>query len=138
MLHLSPACRSDIFKAAEEGRADVVGHMLRGGLYHLDSRDKSGQTPLHIAAAEKQEEVVRRLLKEKASVKLTDNDRQTPLHIAAEENKKEVVDQLLANNRGLWRLLAVKPWVNLKDFKRGNPQEVGTGLQGPSAPGVRS
>ena len=60
-----------------------------------DSKDKDGNTPLHLAAREGNKEEVELLLKGGAQVDLQNEDGHTALHAAAREGNKGVVELLL-------------------------------------------
>jgi ankyrin repeat protein len=60
----------------------------------IKARNKDGDTPLHMAAANDQDEVVTLLLTYKAEVNARNNAGITPLQVAAQKDYKDVVDLL--------------------------------------------
>ncbi|KAI9003072.1 ankyrin repeat-containing domain protein, partial [Gaertneriomyces semiglobifer] len=77
----------NIWVAASDGRVDLVEHFLQfggsdGNSMDVNSKDDSGYTPLHAAAAYAHLDLIRLLVeKYKADVNITDDDGDTPLHV---------------------------------------------------------
>ncbi len=63
----------------------------------IESKDKSGNTPLHIAATSGNIEAVTDLIKQGANINEPGRDGRTPLHFAADTNQTKVVKILLLN-----------------------------------------
>jgi cytohesin len=82
-----------LHKAASMGQARVVQFLLEGGA-EVGVRNKSGSTPLHLAARLGRREIVLLLLGGKADPN-SDSQGQTPAHLAAGEGYKAVVETLL-------------------------------------------
>lgn len=59
------------------------------------SRDRAGRTPLHYAALENDEALVRQLIAEGYSVNAQDREGFAPLHFAAQQNALEAAKALL-------------------------------------------
>lgn len=70
---------------------------IEGGVAHwLDARDENGNTPLIIAAATKQEDLVDTFLAMGANPDVQSNDGNTALHYAITEDRGDIVKRLLA------------------------------------------
>ncbi len=57
--------------------------------------DEYGRTPLHYACLKGDDELVQKLVEEKADINLADDNGMTPLHFAAQERRIEIVELLL-------------------------------------------
>ena len=86
--------RSPLHFAAQHGRAEVAGLLIRSGA-EVDRPAADGMTPLHWAAQEGHAEVARLLLRGGAEADRPDGRGRTPLHRAAWRGQSEVVDVLL-------------------------------------------
>ena len=86
-----------LHQAAEDGRLNTAKFLLDSGA-DVDPRDKTGQTPLHLAARHGHKTVVELLLDHHANInaKTVDYNR-TPLQFAAEKHYKTVVETLLSH-----------------------------------------
>ena len=84
-------------RAAAEGQELVVQRLLENGA-ELESKDRTGSTPLLLAAREGQEAVVKLLLENGAEPGSKDRSGQTPLSYAAEGGYVSVVKLLLSRN----------------------------------------
>ncbi|XP_064630486.1 ankyrin-2-like [Lineus longissimus] len=73
----------------------VKAKLSKGGI--VDSRDKDGRTPLHVACASGNLSIANILIEAGAKVNAKDRCRWTPLHYAAERNHVEIGETLLAN-----------------------------------------
>lgn len=60
----------------------------------VDIRNGEGQTPLHIAAAEGDEVLVKYFYGVRASASVTDNQDRTPMHLAAENGHANIIELL--------------------------------------------
>ncbi|CAJ1953206.1 unnamed protein product [Cylindrotheca closterium] len=109
-----------------ESRSGGDDTPLQYRLRALEARNEVGSTPLHIACAEGEGNVVRFLLDRGASLEARDNNYNTPLNIACSEgNNVEVVRLLLdrgadveaTNNMG-WRSLHIAAVNNCTDIAR--------------------
>lgn len=63
-----------------------------------NTRNDAGYTPLHMAAAENKEEILKALLETKISLNEKDEFSRTALHIAIERNHPKIIALLLENN----------------------------------------
>lgn len=76
--------------------AEIVTYLLNAGA-DVNSTDKDGKTPLHMAAGSNQVEIVRLLILAGADINKPDKFiMDTPLHIASSRGNYKVVKQLLA------------------------------------------
>jgi ankyrin repeat protein len=97
-LLLERGAAADIFALVAFGPADQVRARLERSPRLVGSRDKDGQTPLHIAAAAGRIDIVKLLLeKNPRLVELRGKGDQTPLHIAAAAGRNDIVKLLLAS-----------------------------------------
>ncbi|XP_065194065.1 ankyrin repeat domain-containing protein 54-like [Sycon ciliatum] len=87
-----------LFQAVNGGDLDQVKNMLTDDDLGFDAshQDKCGRTPLHVAAAAGNNQMVRLLLDHGANPSLQDNVGNTPLHLAACTSKVATVTILLA------------------------------------------
>lgn len=60
----------------------------------VDIQNGEGQTPLHIAAAEGDEILVKYFYGVRASASITDNQDRTPMHLAAEYGHAHIIELL--------------------------------------------
>jgi len=89
---------TDIFAAAQEGTVDDVKSFIDKGV-DVNTKDKYGQTPLHIAVGRENIEIVKFLVSEgKANVNVKEVDGKTPLHLAATYNDNIEVVKFLIDN----------------------------------------
>lgn len=72
------------------GRLECVKLLLRHGASH-DTASEAGHTPLHVAAANRHCDVVRRLAEAGASIEAQNSHGNTPLHSAAATGTVDVV-----------------------------------------------
>jgi ankyrin repeat protein len=74
---------------------NLVRDKIRDNIY-CPTKDKNGQTPLHVASKNGKEAIVSLLLEHGADVNAEhDNDGLTPLHLACEYEEEAVVALLL-------------------------------------------
>jgi|GEM_PF-609235 ankyrin repeat protein/serine/threonine protein kinase len=66
-------------------------------MLNINARDKSGDTPLHIAVQDNRPEIVYFLIVNGAKVNVKNSEGQTPLHIAVQDNRPEIVSFLIDN-----------------------------------------
>lgn len=72
-----------------------IEEQLAPGKADINAVDGTGQTALHIAAAQGIESIVELLLEKGAKINATDKAGNTPLHLAAKNGKKDAVHSLL-------------------------------------------
>ena len=79
MLHAEWYCDKEVFKA-----------MVKAG-YHVNARNKAGNTVLHYAMKNKSSEVAVYLIKKGADVNVANEKQVTPMQIAVEKGMDEVL-----------------------------------------------
>jgi ankyrin repeat protein len=82
---------------------EIVSLLVKGGA-DVNSQDRTGRAPLHIASMEGRLYATRVLLTHQATVDITDAEINTPLHLVAVEsptNFKDIVDLLLRNGANI-------------------------------------
>jgi hypothetical protein len=87
----------DIHDAAQYGNLKKVKALLKDHRDLISSKDKDGNTPLHLAAIWDRMDVAEFLLANKAEVNAKNSAGNTPLHEAAICHKKEMAKLLLMN-----------------------------------------
>jgi hypothetical protein len=85
-----------IHYASGAGAVGTVEAVLKDNPDLVSSKDRDGQTPLHLAAEKDRKEVAQFLLAHGADVNAKDNNGNSPLHVAAERGSKVVAELLLA------------------------------------------
>ena len=85
----------DIWEAAKQGNLEAVKQHLADGA-DVNSKNKSGYTPLHFAAYKGHKEIVELLIAEGADVNAKDDMGRTPFHIAIYGRQNEIVELLIA------------------------------------------
>ena len=83
--------------ATTNGDLEAVRKLLTGNPSLVLKKDDNGHTPLHIAAGNGSEDIVRLLLASDADVNATDANGATPLHEAVARGHENVTKLLLAN-----------------------------------------
>lgn len=78
-----------IHSAAMNGNRSVVHTLINNET--INALTAKGETPLFVAAASGQKDIVQLLLKCGADAAIPDNDWRTPLHVAASRNYYEIV-----------------------------------------------
>ena len=97
-----------LLHAMQNDAPQVVEKLLKVKQVSLEVRNDKEQSPLHIAVAENQPQVVSLLLKQGHTLAVTDRSGDSPLHVAIKSNHQEVIEILLdeggtesvANKRG--------------------------------------
>jgi cytohesin len=90
-----PLVYRTIHEAAKNGDlADVTRHLVRGA--DVNSKDKDGCAPLHLAVSSGHKDVVELLIAKGADVNAKDDKGQTPLYEAAGMGSKDVAELLIA------------------------------------------
>ncbi|MRR21609.1 hypothetical protein EG830_01345 [bacterium] len=85
----------ELFDALKNNDLPKVKILLKDNPQLLSSRDESGNTPLHLAARQKQYETVSYLLSEGADVNCVNTNQVTPLHISASIGSPEITGLLI-------------------------------------------
>jgi serine/threonine-protein phosphatase 6 regulatory ankyrin repeat subunit B len=86
--------KASLHSASEEGNIQDVALLLKRGAL-VDSRNKSGWTPLHVASRRGHLQVLRMLIDNRADVNAKKQDLWTPLHISAANGHLQAVELLL-------------------------------------------
>ncbi|KAG5508355.1 hypothetical protein JIQ42_08280 [Leishmania sp. Namibia] len=89
------ATAHNIFALVRASNASQLQYLLREGLCNVNDRDYNGCTPLHVAAGEGNQAIVRVLLSFGADVVAVDNNGRTPLDCAAANRHSGVARYLL-------------------------------------------
>ncbi|KAG5487752.1 hypothetical protein LSCM1_08118 [Leishmania martiniquensis] len=89
------ATAHNIFALVRASNASQLRYLLQEGLCSVNDRDYNGCTPLHVAAGEGNQTVVRVLLSFSADVLAVDNSGRTPLDCAAANRHSGVARYLL-------------------------------------------
>ncbi len=84
--------------AARRGNDEIVKVLLEHPKVHVDDKDNSGKTALHLACSEGHSKVCQLLLKFGADIEAVTADKMTPLHNAILHGHSEVTRMIL--NRG--------------------------------------
>jgi serine/threonine-protein phosphatase 6 regulatory ankyrin repeat subunit B len=99
MLVAMLICRSsfcgEIHDAAKGGNLEKVKALLKDNPELVNAKAYNGWTPLHLAAAKGQKEVVELLLTHNAHVNAKDDSGETPLFHAVRFGNKDIVELLL-------------------------------------------
>ncbi|RNF27004.1 putative 6-phosphofructo-2-kinase/fructose-2,6-biphosphatase [Trypanosoma conorhini] len=85
----------NIFSLVRASNASQLQYLLENKLCDLNKRDYNGCTPLHVAALEGNEAIVRVLISFGADIMATDNTGRTPLDLAAANRHSGVCRYLL-------------------------------------------
>ncbi|CAG9567306.1 putative 6-phosphofructo-2-kinase/fructose-2,6-bipho sphatase [Leishmania major strain Friedlin] len=89
------ATARNIFALVRASNASQLQYLLQEGLCNVNDRDYNGCTPLHVAAGEGNQAIVRVLLSFGADVVAVDNNGRTPLDCAAANRHSGVARYLL-------------------------------------------
>ena len=84
--------------AARRGNDEIVKVLLDQTSVHVDEKDSSGKTALHLACSEGHRNLCQILLNFGANIKEVSADKMTPLHCAIQNGHSEVARIIL--NRG--------------------------------------
>jgi len=97
LASFSSAQSSEIHEAAADGDIERVRVLLAKDPTLANAKDRIGSTPLHWAAAEGHEDVVRLLLSNRADVNARPGNLVTPLGSAAHRGQADIVKLLISN-----------------------------------------
>lgn len=89
-----------LIRAVTFGKIDMVKFLLDHNA-DVNIRDSQKMTPLHYAAARKDDSILELLLQSKASTIFKDVDGETVLHVAAKYGNLDAVKDLIKSNAGL-------------------------------------
>ena len=81
----------------EDASSAVIQDIISQGAKLKAQMDKTGGTPLHLAASYAKEDAAKRLLDDGADANAQDNTGRTPLHAAVAANAQGVLQVLLKN-----------------------------------------
>ena len=81
----------------EDASSAIIQDIISQGAKLKAQMDKTGGTPLHLAACYAKEDAAKRLLDDGADANAQDNTGRTPLHVAIAANAKGVFNILLKN-----------------------------------------
>lgn len=87
-----------LMNAVNSNDIEGVNFFAKAGQSALDAKNIGGATALHIAARNKNLELIKILITNGADVNISDNDGWTPLMRAASSNSPEIVSELLTHN----------------------------------------
>lgn len=87
--------RSSIFAVIRAGLASELHALLHAGLFDVEERDYNGCTPLHIAAHEGRQDMVKVLISKGADPFATDHIGRTPRDLAVENRHSNLAGGLL-------------------------------------------
>eukprot|EP00163_Fabomonas_tropica_P000773 TRINITY_DN10561_c0_g2_i2.p1 TRINITY_DN10561_c0_g2~~TRINITY_DN10561_c0_g2_i2.p1 ORF type:complete len:523 (-),score=67.64 TRINITY_DN10561_c0_g2_i2:1008-2576(-) len=88
---------STLHSAALMGLVDKVSEHIAAGEVHIDARDPSGSTPLHLAVLANWPRVVQTLVSHGADMNVADSFGHTPLHIAVVYEREMIAEQLCSS-----------------------------------------
>jgi len=106
--------------AAAHGYSDAVSYLAKKPTIDVNVRNKSGQTPAHLAAYRGHLNVLKALVESKANLTLGDREGNSPLHLAARGGHRNVFMFLGNKNPELLskKIKGKTPW----DLFRGKPK----------------
>ena len=87
----------ELFDALKNNDLPKVKTLLKDNPQLLSSRDESGNTPLHLAVRQKQNETISYLLSEGADVNCANTNQFTPLHLSSNLGSLEITRLLIEN-----------------------------------------
>lgn len=79
----------------------IVSELLKCGYRSLDAKNQLGQTAVHLAAMDGTDEILKKLIQNKASVNCRDSAGYTPLHVSS---GFRVQGSGQGSGRKMWRL----------------------------------
>lgn len=71
-----------LHRATIQGNYTIVSELLKCGYRSLEAKNQLGQTAVHLAAKDGADEILKKLIQNKASVNCRDSTGYTPLHVS--------------------------------------------------------
>jgi ankyrin repeat protein/uncharacterized caspase-like protein len=84
--------------ASTEKKAALIKNIVTENPSRVNEKDSNGNSFLHIAVHENNEELVKFLISKGADVNIKNNYGETPLQIAADKNNLEIITQLVSHD----------------------------------------
>ena len=104
VLDAASNSRTVLHIACQEGKLELVKHLVENYPALLTMRDKEGMTPLHHAGLSGSVELTEYLISRQCDVLCTDSDGWTILHFACEKGKLTLIKHLVENYPALLAL----------------------------------
>ncbi|XP_015522213.2 tyrosine-protein kinase Shark isoform X1 [Neodiprion lecontei] len=90
-----------LHRATVQRNYTIVSELLKCGYRSLDAKNQLGQTAVHLAAMNGADEILRKLIQNKASVNCRDSAGYTPLHYACQSNLPSTVRILITGGANI-------------------------------------
>ncbi|XP_012260350.2 tyrosine-protein kinase Shark isoform X1 [Athalia rosae] len=90
-----------LHRATIQGNYTIVSELLKCGYRSLDAKNQLGQTAVHLAAMDGADEILKKLIENKASVNCRDSAGYTPLHYACQSNLPSTVRILISGGANI-------------------------------------
>ncbi|XP_011302292.1 tyrosine-protein kinase shark isoform X2 [Fopius arisanus] len=84
-----------LHRATMQGNYTIVSELLKCGYRSLEAKNELGQTAVHLAAKDGADDILKKLIENKASVNCRDSAGYTPLHYACQSNLPNTVRILI-------------------------------------------
>ncbi|MBA2709463.1 MAG: ankyrin repeat domain-containing protein [Tatlockia sp.] len=84
-----------IYLAIQYNRLDLVQALIKNDFKLINHVDRNGHTPLHWAASEGREDIVRYLISQDAELNPLAKDNKAPINLAAKNGNNQIVELLL-------------------------------------------
>ena len=94
-------CILCILGIAQSGNIEALRECIKNGS-NIESKNKHGDTPLHIASSYGHVELVHELIMAGANLEVRNNSEETPLHLAYFTGKVKVVNELLNHGASVY------------------------------------
>lgn len=96
-----PAQELSLHQIVASGDIQAVDNLIKAQPQLLEERDPLGCTPLHVAAREGREAIVKLLVQKGALIDAGDTEHSTPVHLAADKGHLEIVKYLVQKGANL-------------------------------------